>query len=309
MTGTITFPETLPLPGETVTCALLLRAVELRQSRHGAYVHTRAVTPAGPLEAMVFENVRRWPAVLCLPQVVVARLIATDRGYVLEAIDPEPEGDLDPWAALPRGPLEEHEAWEDLVARLDCLVTQENDRELLLNLLEETDFVTRFRRSPAALEVHHPWRGGLVEHVTEALIVAENLAVTYDADLSLVALGVWLHDVGKLWELDPVAGRYTRSGELIGHLVGGVNWLAARLSTINYPAARRDALLHILVAHHGSLDKGSPRPPMTREALIVHTVDRLDSEMFQFRREEADTPLGSFSARNPWIGRKVYRSV
>ena len=157
----------------------------------------------------------------------------------------------------------------------------------------------RFRRTAAARNYHHARRGGLVEHTAQMMRVAQAIAPLYpplNADLLLA--GVLFHDCGKLWENQlPENGfvmGYDERGELLGHISIGlelVNSLWRKISAENADAwknltpASEDVrlhLLHLIGAHHGEAQFGSPVSPKTPEAMALHYIDNLDARLEMF---------------------------
>ncbi|PYI87367.1 MAG: hydrolase [Verrucomicrobia bacterium] len=163
-----------------------------------------------------------------------------------------------------------------------------------------TEFSDRFRRTAAARNFHHARRGGLVEHTAQMMRVALALSPIYpqlNADLLLA--GILFHDSGKLWENylpeDGFTMGFDERGELMGHISIGlelVNSLWRKLQTEE--AARtwetlmppsddcRLHLLHLIAAHHGEPQFGSPVSPKTPEAMALHYIDNLDARLEMF---------------------------
>jgi 3'-5' exoribonuclease len=157
----------------------------------------------------------------------------------------------------------------------------------------------RFRRAAAARRNHHARRGGLVEHTAQMMRVARQIAPLYpELNLDLLLAGILFHDSGKLWENAlPENGfvmNYDELGELMGHISIGlelVNALWRRLSVENaeawknlLPASEdvRMHLLHLIGAHHGEPEFGSPVAPKTPEAMALHYIDNLDARLEMF---------------------------
>lgn len=169
----------------------------------------------------------------------------------------------------------------------------EDLRRLAQAYLEDPDFMQRFEVSPAAQTMHHPYRFGLLEHVHSVMKLGERMCEHYAwIDRSLVILGLFLHDSGKLVELvGEEAPGYSIEGELLGHITIGINMLDRKLQQLEEFPHRKGVLLkHIILSHHGVQEWGSPKPPMTPEALIVHTIEMLDAKMNAFQREQAEQP-------------------
>ena len=157
----------------------------------------------------------------------------------------------------------------------------------------------RFRRSAAARNYHHARRGGLVEHTAQMMRVAKEIAPLYpQLNLDLLMAGVLFHDSGKLWENalseNGFVMNYDERGELVGHISIGlelVNALWRKLSAENAEAWKnlvpvsedvRLHLLHLIGAHHGELEFGSPVAPKTPEAMALHYIDNLDARLEMF---------------------------
>jgi 3'-5' exoribonuclease len=141
--------------------------------------------------------------------------------------------------------------------------------------------------------------------------LGSDLAKHYDLDRDIVVAGALLHDLGKIWELEGAGSvSYTDRGRLVGHLVLGVMFLERMLADLpSFPAETRLQLLHVLLAHHGEYEFGSPRRPKTAEALLVHLVDNLDSRMAAVR----DSISMDHASRDAWtptcrmLERPIYR--
>src|SRR5207247_5697757 len=159
----------------------------------------------------------------------------------------------------------------------------------------------RLRRTAAARNYHHGRRGGLVEHTAQMMRIAKEIAPLYpQLNVDLLLVGILFHDCGKLWENAlPENGfvmSYDERGELIGHISIGlelVNSLWRKLSVKNaepwknlVPASEdvRLHLLHLIGAHHGEAQFGSPVSPTTPEAMALHYTDHLDRPLRLFAR-------------------------
>jgi len=200
--------------------------------------------------------------------------------------------------------------WKQLSAFIEK-VADENLRQLLFRIFSDPEVERLFKVAPAARSMHHAFRSGLLEHTVSVATAARMLAPHYGADQDLVVAGALLHDLGKVWELELGPSiEYTDDGRLLGHLPMEVLFVERKIRELEtFPAETRRLLLHILLAHHGEFEYGSPRRPKTPEALLVHMVDNLDSKMAGMW--EAITADGSDD--EPWtpysriLGRFIYR--
>ena len=155
-------------------------------------------------------------------------------------------------------------------------------RRLYSEIFQDPEVARRFKHAPAGKGWHHAYVGGLLEHVLSMLEIASLILRQHpEADGDLVVGGVLLHDIGKIEELVLRSHiDYSDAGRLVGHLVQGCLLVGRHMDRIEgFPADARMRVLHMLVSHHGAVERGSPKPPMTLEATIVHLVDHLDSQV------------------------------
>ncbi len=152
--------------------------------------------------------------------------------------------------------------------------------------LGDEDLMSRFRQAPAAMNLHHAWIGGLLEHTLQLMQLAENMLPLYPLlNRDLVLMGLFLHDLGKTAELSWDKGfDYTADGNLIGHIVRGAIWLqikaaiAAKNSGNKLPQEALRVLQHIIISHHGVPEFGAAKIPATPEAIFISVLDNLDAK-------------------------------
>ena len=166
-------------------------------------------------------------------------------------------------------------------------------RALAECFLMDEEFVQAFCKAPAGIRVHHAYLGGLLEHVVTVLDAADRIAPLYpELDRDLLLMGVFLHDLGKVRELtyDRAFG-YSDEGQLLGHLVIGVEMLterAGRVPDLTGEPFPRELLLrlkHMILSHHGTHEFGSPKVPMTPEAIALHLLENFDAKVHAFTRD------------------------
>jgi 3'-5' exoribonuclease len=166
-------------------------------------------------------------------------------------------------------------------------------RALAESFLSDADLLRDLSKAPAGVRNHHAYLGGLLEHVVTLLDVAERILPLYpELDRDLLLMGIFLHDIGKVRELSyERVFSYSDEGQLLGHLVLGVEMLsekAARVADLlgePFPSELLLRLKHMIVSHHGAYEFGSPKLPMTPEAIALHYLDNLDAKIHAFTRE------------------------
>ena len=189
------------------------------------------------------------------------------------------------------------EMWSEL---LDILRAVRNKplRLLIKKFAEDREFVAAFKRSPAAMQMHHPFIGGLLEHTLNIMRAAKVLLPLYpQVNADLVLAGAFLHDAGKTAELTSgTAITYTDRGVLVGHITIAAIWLEEKARQVadetGEPVPRKlvNLLQHIILSHHGAYEYGSPKLPAIPESFFIHYLDNLDAKMFMTFKAIASDP-------------------
>jgi 3'-5' exoribonuclease len=190
-------------------------------------------------------------------------------------------------------------------------------RALVECFLIDEEFVRKFTTAPAGIKNHHAYHAGLLEHVVALLTIADRIADLYpELDRDLLMTGIFLHDIGKIDELSyDRAFAYTDEGQLVGHLVMGVEMLGEKVERTRdltgepFPRELLLRLKHMIVSHHGTHEFGSPKLPMTLEAIALHYLDNLDAKIHTFGREIRDDPVrdSSWTPFQQNLGRRLFK--
>ena len=209
---------------------------------------------------------------------------------------------------------------DKLVVRLSEILRGMSDPQLQSVaecFLVDAQFMAGFTRAPAGIKHHHAYQGGLLEHVVNLMEVALRIAPCYpQIDRDLLVIGAFLHDIAKIDELTYERDlAYSDEGQLIGHLVMAVGLLEAKVREAEKlsgePVSPETVLRlkHMIVSHHGEYDFGSPKLPMTLEAIALYCLDNLDAKVFSFHQQLRDDPnVGSpWTHYNPGLGRKLFK--
>jgi 3'-5' exoribonuclease len=203
---------------------------------------------------------------------------------------------------------------EEMFAELMKIISNYTNpylRQLLEDIFADEMVARKFKRAPAAKTMHHPYLGGLLEHTLSLVKLCRKVGEHYPGiDIDLLQTGAVLHDFGKIDELCYERGfGYTNEGQMIGHLVMETIMVSDHIKQISgFPEELRRHLLHMLLAHHGKLEYGSPKLPSTPEALMLAYLDDLDSKIEAMQRlmGEAHT-IGDWTRISPMFERPIYR--
>ena len=206
--------------------------------------------------------------------------------FIIDGLRTVNDGEADPTNFLPATTQDVEKMW----TRVKEILRSVKNPELLALLgkfINDEKFVAAFKQAPAARTNHHAHLGGLLEHTLGLLELAVAVLPRYpDVSADLVLVGTFLHDAGKTVELSyETSFAYTNQGQLIGHIVQTAIWIDAKAREIEaetgqpFPADLLSTLQHIIVAHHGRYEYGSPKLPATAEAIMVHYLDNLDAKL------------------------------
>lgn len=291
----------------------LVQSKEVRQKKSGdPFLSMRLADRTGSLDAKMWDNVASVAHSFAADDFIKIRgkvQVYHDQHQIivhkLRAI-PEDSVDLDDF--VPHTVHDIETMYANLLATIESF---ENDhlKRLMSSIFRDPDVASRYKRAPAAKRMHHARIGGLLEHVSSLLELANLVAGHYDdIDRDLLSSGVLLHDLGKILELE--AGRsfeYTDEGRLLGHIALGSAWLDKRCNCIEgFPPKLKALLLHMILSHHGKLEFGSPQLPLFPEALALHYIDDLDSKLEIMRAARSEMVAGTvWSQYSPGLERFV----
>ncbi len=199
----------------------------------------------------------------------------------------------DPVAGPPRTAPQMEAELRELIAT----VQDPHLRALLDHILGEgTDSWRQFRAAPAAKHYHQAYVHGLLEHSVSVAQGVHALAAHFPGiDHDVAVTGALLHDIGKLdaYTSGPTPIDLTDAGRLQGEIALGYFRIRRAIEDLpGFPAPTAQAVLHIILSHHGALAHGSPVVPCTREATLVHHIDNLGGRLGSFDRLERDLAPG-----------------
>jgi len=289
--------------GDRVQDLFLVKAAKLGETRAGKpYLVLTVMDRSGEISGPVWDNAEEIHA-LCEPGrlVMLTGLVQSYRDKPQLKIDGVISVDSSQVNSADYYPATSHDI-KKMASELQELVRSVKDpnlRKLLLFFFEKSEYWPKFQVAPAAKAMHHAYIGGLLEHTLSVAKAVDMLADHYPGvDRSLVLTGAFLHDIGKLEELQMENGvvDYTVRGRLKGHLVIGSEMVASAAARIaGFPAELMEQVQHLILSHHGKHEFGSPTLPMTVEAFILSFLDDLDAKMNiteQLRRKMTNAEPG-----------------
>jgi 3'-5' exoribonuclease len=293
--------------GDQVAGAFVVRERERRQKRNGEdFLRVVLADKTGTVAAIAWEGVAECFEV-CAPGTIV--LVNGNfsihpqfgRQIKLVAVQAAGPGEYDA-EQLAEGPERAVELLETDLRELIATVQNGSLHTLLQRFFgPETENWARFQEAPAAKHYHQAYAGGLLEHtlsVAQAVSAAANFFPGIDREIAVT--GAMLHDIGKTeaYNDDPLAIQLTDAGRLEGEIPRGYYLVRREIEGIDgFDPHLAQAILHIILSHHGQLEHGSPVVPATREATLVHTMDNLGGKLGSFDRLEKELPEGETWSR------------
>ncbi len=187
------------------------------------------------------------------------------------------------------------EQMESDLRELVATVQNAHLRRLLSTLFAE--LWQSFREAPAAKRYHQAYPHGLLEHSLSVAQAVSAISATFPGiDRDVAVTGALLHDIGKIEAYEVHDGEISMSdrGRLYGEIPLGYYTVRRAIEDLDaFPPDLANAVLHIILSHHGSLEHGSPVVPCTREATLVHMIDNLGGRLGSFDRLEKELPDGA----------------
>ncbi len=301
---------------QIITTTFLVKVKQVRSKKTGEpYLSLTLGDRSGDLDAKMWDNVEEFEPTFDRDDFVkvkgLVQLFRNKRQLTIHRIRRCQETEVDLGDYFPKTTKDVEEMFGELLS----LVGQVRDsflRQLLSNLLNDAEFVVKFKEAPAAKSLHHAWLGGLLEHTLSLCKLCQLAAQHYsELDPDLLLTGAILHDVGKTEELSYSRSfAYTSEGQLLGHMILELDLVNQKIAQIaGFPAKLKTLIQHLIISHHGQHEFGSPKLPMFPEALVLHCLDNLDSKLASMQDLIASdvNPDPDWTAYYPMFGRPLFK--
>ena len=292
---------------------LIVRSAEQRASANGKnYLDMTLADRSGSINAKMWDGTIQPPVAGSIVKVRAAGNEFNGRMQLrVEKIRAaEKKDDVDMSSLIPCAPGDPRKMMEDVVRAADRIA----DKDLRLITCELLNRAgDKLLTFPAAKQMHHAERSGLLHHMTTMLRSANAMMAVYpQLNPSLLTAGVIVHDLAKIDEMDAdtlgLVSDYSLDGKLLGHIVRGV--VNIQLSAQKTGASQGKALLlqHMVLSHHGIPEYGSPMAPKFPEAEVLNMIDTLDARLYEMDEAISRAVPGGFSEKVRGLdNRQLYR--
>jgi 3'-5' exoribonuclease len=279
--------------GEVVTSYFAVSSMSLREKKGGGgqYLALTLSDKTGAMEARMWEEFAS--AVSTCDEgcyVKVQGQVAKYQGkfqITLTKMRLAAESEIEAADFVPTTKFDIGEMWVELRGYVDAFSNAEL-RRLVFAFLDDEEIGAAYRAAPAAKVLHHAWIGGLLEHVLTLVRVCLATVPFYpEVDADLLVTGAILHDIGKVRELSwGTTFAYTLEGQMIGHISIAQGMLREKIAGLpGFPEKLRVLVEHMILSHHGKYEFGSPKLPMTPEAVLLSALDDVEAKMQAMRNE------------------------
>jgi len=277
-----------------VTSYFVLSSFQVREKKQGGQFLAMTLTDkTGSFEARMWDDIAEAMASCTEGCYVKAQgQVSKYQGkfqITLQKLRHAAESEIDPTDYLPVTGFDIEEMWAELRGYVSAF-TNEDLKRLVFSFLDDPEIGPAYKSAPAAKRLHHAWIGGLLEHVlTLVRVCRANVPFYPEVDSDLLITGAILHDIGKIRELSWKSSfNYTLEGQMIGHISIAQGMLREKIQALApFPEKLRVLVEHMILSHHGKYEFGSPKLPMTPEAILLSALDDLEAKMQTLRSEFA----------------------
>ncbi len=266
-----------------VVSTFLVSEKSLREGKRGMYLRMRLVDKTGDVVANVWNNAPALEKLFEKGDVVkVKGVVAEFRDQIQFTVNKlrkmgDEEYDLQDYMRSTDKNL--NSLMQELLEFVGS-IDNSQIKQLLSNIFDDQDFLAKFKKCPAAKNWHHNYIGGLLEHTVSVTKICGFVVELYPVNRDILIAGAILHDIGKVFEYEVSSViDFTDEGRLVGHLCIGDDFLVQKAKEIaDFDSQILMKLRHLILSHHGEMEKGAARLPQTLEAMVLHFADNMDAQ-------------------------------
>jgi 3'-5' exoribonuclease len=318
-------------PGEQIADQVfLIHKKDLRTTTNGSlYIHLVLADRTGQLLGRIWSATQQQYDLI--PEGGFLRVRGRTESYkgslqfIVDGMRPVEMGEIDVADFLPRTKYDVEKMWDETLGVLRT-VKDPMLLALIKQFVQDKGIVAGYKKAPAAIANHHAYIGGLLEHTLNLMRLATRIFGEKDESATLypgvsrdlILTGIFLHDIGKITELTYDTNfAYTTGGQLVGHIAQAAIWIDRKAAEVEeetgkpFPSDLQSVLTHIVLAHHGKHEFGSPKLPACAEAMVIHYLDNIDAKVnMALGAIEADkTPESDWTEWVRPLETRIYKGI
>ncbi|MDR4505673.1 MAG: HD domain-containing protein [Candidatus Scalindua sp.] len=302
--------------GDVIDTVFLVQRKELRTTKNGSlYIQTQLADRTGVIDARMWDASPRFFESLeddaFLRIKGKAEIYQNRMQLIILSISKTDQSEIKLADFLPSTERNINDMYSELRTIVNS-IKQPYLKKLVTVFFDDKELCRSFCSAPAAVQYHHAFLGGLLEHTLSVAQAGVKIAHLYPAlNRDLLICGILFHDIGKITELCYERNlHYSDEGQLLGHLISGIQIVEEKAKQVEgFPKTLLDLLKHMILSHHGEYEWGSPKLPMTVEALALHYLDNLDAKMHAFNKAIANDKdsQDNWTGFNKMFERKLFK--
>jgi len=298
--------------GDKVKWYYLLKEKNIRTTRAGKYyLDITLEDKTGEISGKIWENAKKINSYLREGELIFieaqVEIYKEKKQLNISKARKIFEQEISPFKIIPSAKEDIDKMW----SKLNKIVKEKIKNPFMVKLIKGifSKYEKKFKKWPGARKVHHSYIGGLLEHTLSVLEICLFLSNKYSLNADILLTGAILHDIGKIKEIDSSVNKAeTEEGFLLGHILIGIDIIRSEAAKIiGFPKKILRELIHLIASHHGNYEFGAIREPLTREALMLHFADYIDSQINIFEdimdKHEGKLFISDYDFR---IGRKLF---
>ncbi len=313
------FIKDLP-PHGTIRGVYLLSAASLQNAKNGPYWNITLNDASGDMNGKIwaplsadFSDFPTGSFVHISGRTSLYREQTQVNIDALSILSPAEQVELDMTLYVATSPFDIEDMWQELKELCHKEFTHPAWKDFIFRILSANEIRLAWMACPAAKNIHHAYRGGLLEHSLSVAKLALSIADHYPhLDRQVLLAGAIFHDLGKIWEYSyGLITDYTDSGRLLGHMQLVLDYLNPILQECDLEEEYVMHFKHLILSHHGTYEFGSSRLPQTPEAMLLHYADNIDAKMAQCKQifaEKTDDFIG-WSSYQRSLERHMYQPL
>ncbi len=298
---------------QKIVTYLLVASKELREGKKDYFVRVQMMDKTGPIVGNVWNNALSVVDSFNDGDVVkIEAMVINYKDQIqlnITKIRKADDNEYDMMDYIPKTNKDINAMSDQFFAFIDSI--QDTNLQMLLKaVFEDKEFFTRFVQCPAAKSWHHNYVGGLLEHTLSVTKICDFASKQYNVNRDILIAGALMHDAGKVFEYTCLPSiDFTDEGRLIGHIPMADYMICEKAFKINnFPQNTLMKLRHLILSHHGELEKGAVKVPQMIEAVVLHFADNLDAQTIGVKQliDAATDPNAKWTEYDKLNNRYIY---